>query len=173
MATKKSKTVLQIETCIDKILNGTLLSIDPSIGSTKSSPGWALFVNGQLAGSGLVKIDKTLPRNKKLYELNRQLKEDFLTPDVVAVEDIPMVQFNRAVPMNANSLGTLQRAVGAISSAWNIDAFIEVHPASWQRWKPEDYVKSDEADAICIGLCVIGLAKEIQDKLVKKYKKDA
>lgn len=168
MAAKKSKTLIQVETCIDKILNGTLLAIDPSIGSTKSSPGWALFINGQLAGSGLVRIDKTLPRNKKLYELNRQLKEDFLTPDVVAVEDIPMVQFNRSVPMNANSLGTLQRAVGAISSAWNIDAFIEVHPATWQRFKPEGYVKSDEMDSICIGLCVIGLAKEILEKQSKK-----
>ena len=155
-AARTPKYKLQIQECNGCVIDGTLLAIDPSTGSESSLPGYAVFKAGQLVESGTITLDITLNRAQKLYEINRTIREDFgeYKFDAIAVEDIGYFMGK----MNAKAVVSLQRAVGAIVAAYPTECLIEVPSNAWQKHKYKGYVKGDEADAICIGLCVINTA---------------
>ena len=155
---KNSKTYKKIAPVSNEILTGKLLAIDPSTGSQSSQPGYAWFEAGELKESGEIDVDISGDRNTRLAEISRCLREDFDQPDVLVVEYIPPVTYGSGIRMNKVSLMALQKAIGAIIGARLVDHCIEIPSASWRAWKPDNYVKSDEMDAICLGLCAIGLA---------------
>lgn len=155
---KLPKYKQMIKDCQDCLLTGKLLAIDPSTGSRSSMPGYAVFNKGELIESGIIEVDLAGNRAEKLYEINRTLREEFDGPfDVVAVESAGYF-VNK---MSATSVLSLQRAIGAIIAAHPVKCLIEVPSNSWQKYVFPGYVKGDENDAICIGLCVIAIAKEL------------
>lgn len=164
--TKLYKAMLK---CYNEVLDGTFLAIDPSTGSKSSVPGYALFEKGQLVESGEIITDIHANRSKRLYEISRTIREEFPKPDVLAVEYIPPVSYKgSANRMNSTSLMALQKAIGAILVAHPVDHLVEVPAITWGKYKPEDYVKTDEYDALSIGYCVIAHAKFIKEIKEKK-----
>lgn len=162
MARKYKKAKLpkykkMIQECQDCLLTGRLLAIDPSTGSRSSMPGYAVFDKGKLIESGTIEVDIKGNRAERLHEINRTLREDFATPDVVAVESAGYF----VSKMNPASIISLQRAIGAIVAAHPVKCLIEIPSNVWQKHTFPGYVKGDEHDAICIGLCAINTAKEM------------
>lgn len=140
------------------ILSGTILAIDPSTGSKSSMPGYALFVKGKLKECGIIEVDPSLSKTKRLSEINRTLREDFNIPDILACEYIPPVKYGRG-GMNSISLMGLQRAIGATMAAFPDSELIEVATKFWMthhNWK--EWKKGDVDDAIAIGMAVINTA---------------
>lgn len=168
MAGKKSKTYEAISKCYREILEGTMLAIDPSTGSKSSRPGFAWYEAGVLKESGEIQVDLKANRSKRLYEIARTVREEFPVPNVLVVEYIPPVTYRgSATKMNGVSLMALQKAIGAIIGAHPFEHLLEIPAAAWRKYKPEDYQKTDEFDAITLGICAIETAK-----LVEKYKNE-
>ena len=86
-------------------------------------------------------------------------------PDILVVEYIPPVTYYASeTRMNKVSLMALQKAIGAIIGAHPVEHLLEIPASSWRKYKPEEYKKTDEWDAICLGLCTIAIAKKIKTK---------
>lgn len=159
---KKTKTYEAISKCYREILEGTVLAIDPSTGSRSSRPGFAWYEAGVLKESGEIIVDLSANRSKRLYEIARTVREEFPVPDVLVVEYIPPVTYRgSATRMNGTSLMALQKAIGAIIGAHPFEHLIEIPAVSWSRYKPDNYVKTDEWDSIVIGLCAVEIAKTV------------
>jgi len=167
MAAKDSKIYQQISSHYREILEGTFIAFDPSSGSSSSMPGYAIFKEAKLIESGIIKLRPQDTKNVRLYSIAEAIREEFPQADIIAIENIPPVSYNRKGSMSGWSLVALQRSVGALMSCFNC-SYIEVAPASWQKYKFEGYDKSDEMDSICIGLCCIDIARQIQEELNEK-----
>lgn len=164
MAGKDSKIYKSVKACYNEVLTGTFIAFDPSSGSSNSMPGYAIFKEGKLIESGIIKLRPQDSKNVRLYSIAESLRDEFPKADVIAIENIPPVSYNRSGSMSGWALVSLQRSVGAIMSCFNCE-YIEVSPASWQKYKFEGYVKSDEHDSICIGLACIDIALQISKEL--------
>ena len=130
-----------------------MLAIDPSIGSSVSSMGWALYVAGELDSAGVVDIPSELSNPKKMQEISKVLLE-FKDIDLLVVENIAPTRGGPGSRAFINkSWKTLHQATGAAIASVRCEDVIEVAPISWKRFaKVEDgYVKSDVADAVMIG----------------------
>jgi hypothetical protein len=138
----------------DKILNGRILAIDPASGST-SHPGWALFERGELIGTGSVQLDSKLPIQGRLNALFKLVSEGIgqPPPDVLIMEEI----------RGSMAHAFLFWACGVIAAACGKSELIEEPVSFWSAVVPNGYVKSDETDAVYIGLTAILIAKEYQD----------
>jgi Holliday junction resolvasome RuvABC endonuclease subunit len=123
-------------------------------------PGYAIFKEGQLVESGIIQVNPADRRNQKLYSITESFRTEFDEPDVLAIENVPPVQFRGGRGLSPWSITAIQRSIGAIISAFNCE-YIEIAPKAWQRFKPEGYQKTDEFDAIAIGRCVVETAKLI------------
>ena len=130
-------------------------------------PGYAIFKQGTLVESGIIRLKSSDKKNVRLYNLVESIREEFPVADVVAVENIPPVAYNRKSAMQGWQLVSLQRSVGAIISCFNCP-YIEVAPAAWSKYKFEGYVKSDEHDAICIGLTCVAIATSINKEKLEE-----
>lgn len=137
-----------------KILEGTFISIDPSVGSGSSMPAWALYKQGKLVESGKWKIEldqELADRCRDLHGLVTALIKE-TTPLLVVVEKITAGgRFKR--------MDSLLKGVGAIMVAASPLPVLEISPRTWQTMKPDDYYKSDEQDAIAIGYYVVETSK--------------
>lgn len=135
-----------------------MLAVDPSTGSTSSLPGYAIYEAGELVESGLIQVDVSAARNKRLFEIRRTLQEEFEIPDILVLEHISGLPFG---PMRfaPEAFAGLHRGVGAILSAFNVDSVIEVPPNIWKKHVDEHYRKGDEADAVYIGRYVVNQAR--------------
>lgn len=161
---KKTKTYQAIEKCYKEILTGTMLCIDPSTGSKSSRPGYAWYEKGHLKESGEITVDLGANRSKRLYEISRCVREDFPKPDILVVEYIPPVSYKgTATRMNTVSLMALQKAIGAIMAAHPFEHLLEIPASAWRVYKPDNYEKTDEFDAICLGICAVETALKIQE----------
>lgn len=140
------------------IKTGHVLCIDPSVGSSSSLPGFAVYKKGKLVESGLIQVDLGKPLNKRLFEIRRTLQEDFEVPDILILEYIGGYAFG---PMryNITAYHSLIKAVGTVLASFNVDTVIEVPPAVWKKYVDDQYVKGDEADAVYIGRYVINSAR--------------
>jgi hypothetical protein len=154
----------QIRGCLLPLIQGRVVAVDPSIGSTSSQPGFAVYIQGELRASGILPIDPGLPVWERLrilvYHMRKLYRE--WDPDVLVFEDIPSQrhgQFNNAG--NANAHASLLKAVGAILSVSGPDHYVGLHPQSWKRMVRPDYVKSDTRDAVEMGWIAIEEAKRI------------
>lgn len=165
--------------CIPEVLTG-LLSIDPSVGSASSMPGWAFYLKGELLASGTIKIGVNLPLERKMqilkYEMDK-LYERF-SPEVLAYEHItPLFRGGNGFGgMDANSHVSLCKGLGAILAAGTDVCpkyYVKVRAAVWKKLVSKSHIKGDEADAQEIGRIVIDLAKFIQSKHLDKVQKDS
>lgn len=163
MLGRDTRAYQQIRGCLVPMLEGIVLSVDPSIGSSSSQPGWAVYRQGQLIISGTIQIDHTLPTWKRLRKLVHGIRKLYKQwePDVLVYEDIPAQRHGGG---NAEAHASLLKAVGAILSVSGPDYYVGLHPLSWKRMVRSSYVKGDENDAIEIGWISIQEARRISEE---------
>ena len=153
--TSASRLDQAISKHIEKIETGTLLAIDPSSGSEKSQPGYALFKQGKLVDSGLVRIRPGVELSNRLYNLSKSLREDFDQPDLLVTEHLaPFMGEGKGSFFSTRNVISLHQSVGVIMSIWDVPV-LTVSPRSWHALTPDNYLKSDENDAIMIGWTVL------------------
>ena len=144
------------------LLKGNVLSIDPSIGSLSSMPGWALYQGGELVSSGCLEIDPKgakWERLKEVYRLLRNMSKQH-TIDVCVYEQVPVSAHGGRSQV---SHASLLMAVGVTMVAVDARAFIGIPPITWKKHVSSDYVKGDEEDAIQMGRIVIEMAREMPE----------
>jgi hypothetical protein len=163
----KTQAYLQIAELTAELLEGTVVCIDPSIGSTSSMPGWAVYRKTVLLASGIFRIDNTWSTPERLKHLHRYLLDlyaEYPPPDVLVYEDIPARRQGRG---NAAGHASLLKAVGAILAAPGPVGHVGLMPISWKSMARDTYRKSDEADAIEMGWVAMEAARYIVDKKKK------
>jgi hypothetical protein len=127
------------------LLSSTMLAIDPS----SISLGWAWFQQGEMMISGTYTAASSQPAHKRLVKLMDELQK-WTGADVLVVEK--MFRYN----------APLIWSVGSTITTIKPGILIECPIRVWQSFADEDYVKSDEQDAILIGTTVIQLAKDLK-----------
>jgi hypothetical protein len=121
-------------------------------------------VAGKLIESGIIEVSPHKLQAVRLAELGESFRTEFDTPDILVIEQIspvpynPRSRFNKIPGMNATSIASLQRAVGAILSAQPWPIVVEIPPMTWKKYVDSDYVKGDNVDAEYIGLAAIRIA---------------
>lgn len=145
-------------------LEGTVLVIDPSSGSELSVPGFALFQNQTLVESGTLEISRTKRSYERLRELALVLGASFGPLDALVVEYIPPFMSSKGQGgFRTQAVVNLHRAVGVIMACTTWKVLLQITPGTWHAWVKrnvgEDYVKSDERDAIAMGMTIFSLAK--------------
>jgi hypothetical protein len=156
------------------LTEGRFISIDPSIGSTSSLPGFAVYEQARCINSGVLKIDISGTVPGRLRELAYQVRKLYRQHDpmVLIYEEIPSQRYGGG---NAKAHASLLKALGVILSISGPDVHIGLHPISWKKMVRPEYVKGDEADAIEMGFIAIQIArlnltaeKEKQEKKASK-----
>lgn len=161
--TKKKATTIIDKRCralASELTQGVVFSVDPSIGSKSSQPGYAVWKAGELEDSGIIRLgcSKEASVPARLHHLRMCLEDQFEKPDVVVVERI--VSNPKAMNYNNTTAVKLNQAIGVVMAQWEVPV-IEVSPTSWKSVaKSLDwYEKTDVNDAIVIGLCCIQKAR--------------
>lgn len=160
----------ELRNATKEILDGIMLSIDPSIGSTSSMPAWAAYQAGILLRSGVILIDCTMSTPLRLQALNyaiRQLIKNW-DPDVLVYENITDIPFKGYA---ARGHASLHKALGAILSISGPEKYVGILPGSWKKMVRPEYVKSDENDAIELGWVAIQEARRIAAIIPKKKRR--
>lgn len=158
---------------VDTISTGELLCIDPSIISSSSVPGWAVYSKGKLKESGTISgIDPRCSVAERLQFLGKALRMEFDNPDVLAIEHIE----NHGGHIG-RALTPTVRATGAFIAAFDCPV-ISMVPLVWIRYVPmelngktptqkhKDYkarFKSDALDAEMIGHAIIKIMEELDE----------
>lgn len=151
---------------------GIVLSIDPSIGSKSSMPGFALYKESSLWLSGIIQLNPADEDWTRLQQLSDWVRHTYKTyqPDVLVYEDIPAQHHGPGG--QAGSHSKLIKAVGAILSVRGPQHFVGIMPTSWKKMVRSSYVKSDEADAIEMGWVVISESRRIAEIEARKKSKE-
>lgn len=170
MLSKTSQAYQALEKCHFYVINGIVISIDPSIGSTSSMPGYAVYKQGVLQESGVLKIDRSGSVAQRLQELSHRVRKLYSTwnPDVLVYEEIPSQRYGGG---NANAHASLLKAVGVILSISGPEGYVGLTPQSWKKMTRPEYTKSDENDAKELGYIAILEAARISQEVTKKKKK--
>jgi hypothetical protein len=143
------------------ITTGHVLAIDPSVGSKDSQPGYSYWIAGELEDSGLIHLGSAATGSipQRLHRLRTTLEAEW-APDILVVERI-VINIKAAKSYHGPAVLKMNQAIGACMSQWGVPT-IEVSPMSWKatakRWGR--YEKSDENDAIALGMCVVDKAIE-------------
>lgn len=150
-----------------KVLEGTVVAIDPSCISASSVPGYAVYREGKLESSGTIEgISSRQPLANRLMFIGKWIRENLPDPDVLVIE---LIQNNvRGGRPNVSLL----KAVGAIIANFECEHVIEILPVVWQKFLDQthsnDYetarhyresMKTDEQDAIELGRAVIKITE--------------
>lgn len=164
-----SQAYKAIEKCTRFLIGDAVVSIDPSVGSHSSMPGWAVFRNGVFVARGTFPIDPTMSIPDKLHALNTAVRKlyDQVQPTVLVYEEIPASRHGGS----AASQATLHKALGAILSVPGPDYYVGIYPISWQALARDTYVKGDAEDAHEIGYVAIEQAREIERTGPQKKRK--
>lgn len=146
-----------------------MVSVDPSIGSRSSQPGWAVYQEGVLRDSGTFAIDPEESVPLRLQELARLLRNLYAQwhADILCYEQLP----SSAQGWNANGYASLLKALGVILSVKGPRSFVGIHPKTWKRLVRAEYVKSDENDAVEMGYIVIQIAKDLEENPPEEAKR--
>ena len=163
---KKELTSLekQILPHVDKVRTGIILAIDPSSGSHRSQPGYALYKKGKLEDSGIVEIHSGDHISNRLHRLSTALSGEFDEPDILVTENIPPFMAEKgSSPFATRNVISLHQSVGVIMSVWDVPV-ITVSPRTWRSYIPEGYIKDDEHDAIMIGWSAIQAYRKIENE---------
>lgn len=137
---------------------GTVLAVDPSIGSASSMPGYAIAVDGVMVDSGILTINPREPHNKRLAGIQAQLRKLTPNPNVLICEAIaPMLSVGGA------NVIQLHWAVGAIQATFPDAGVLLIPNQTWKKYlrgvKLDNYIKCDETDALALLLTYFHLAK--------------
>lgn len=167
--TTKSKAYQDISRNTQGILRGVIVCIDPSIGSSSSMPGYAVYREGKYVTSGIFEIPVSQPIPDKLRMLANHLRKLYNTypPDCLVYEDIPAQRHGMG---NAVAHASLLKALGAILSVPGPMGYVGIMPISWKKLVRDTYVKGDEADAVEMGYVVIAQAEIIEYDRLRKGK---
>ena len=154
---RTSQVYIQIAACTKELTEGAVFSCDPSIGSSSSMPGWAVYIQGKYVASGTIDLPRTKPIPDRLKTLARELTKLYskYPCDVLVYEEIPAQRHGMG---NANAHASLLKALGVILSVSGPEHTVGIMPVSWKPLISEQYQKGDEADAIEIGRIVIDQA---------------
>ena len=167
----KSEIYKSLRPITGLLLKGSVISIDPSIGSTSSQPAFAYYRQGELIEVGKADIDPSLDTYIRLQDLAEWVKQLYKSyrPDILVYEEIPdqryMPMFGgrpQATGHNVKAHASLLKAVGAILSVRGPDHFLGMRPQVWKARVDESYIKGDIEDAKWIGLVAINIAKEME-----------
>jgi hypothetical protein len=151
---KGSKVYLEVSNNIKGLTMGVVVAIDPSVGSSSSMPGWAVYRVGVLVESGIISLPREkalVPRLRALARSMRDIYRKYL-PDVLVYEEIPAQRHGMG---NAEAHASLLKAVGVILSIEGPEAAVGIYPVSWKGMVSDHYIKGDEEDAREIGRIVI------------------
>lgn len=165
MLGKDTKAYAMIQRSLLPLISGRVVAVDPSVGSTSSQPGFAVYIQGELRTSGIISIDPGLPIWDRLHKLNHGIRSLYKEwdPDVLVYEDIPAQRHSKFNNKgNAEAHASLLKALGAILSVSGPDHYVGILPISWTKMTRPDYVKGDQRDAEEIGYIAIQEAKRIR-----------
>jgi len=161
---KETKLEQQLQPVIGEILNGYLLSIDPSSGSKDSQPGYCIFKAGQYVDSGFLNIGSGDDIGARLYRLARCLREEFEQPDVLITENIPpFMSMGGNNSFATSGVIHLHQSIGVVLSVFDCPK-IRVSPRSWHSMLDKlggNYIKSDENDACAIAMTAVATARQL------------
>ena len=158
------------------ILEGNMLVIDPSSGST-SAAGYAMFKNGILHDSGIIEICSIKSRENRLRDILECLQKEFTDPvDVLVIENIEA----KIAPK------VLIQSCGVYIAALPYKHYFEMNIQTWRGiamrlggWKKRSKSRNttigdpngqegDEVDARYIGYAAIALALGYDTRLPEK-----
>lgn len=163
----KPSTVLykDVRQLAPQILGETIISIDPSCGSSSSMPGYAVFRAGELIDSGVLSLSVGADLHIRLQELLAELDILILEhePTILVYENVPAVRFHKGGGTSSGSQASLLKAVGVVMAGAHCTYAVGLRPSTWKRLVTPTYVKGDETDAIEMGGIVLRLAKHIMD----------
>lgn len=160
---KSTQVYAEILDGANLFVNGKVLAVDPSMGSHSSMPGWALYDAGELVTSGILNINPDGAKWERLQQVYRQLRSlsiEFQI-DACVYENVPV---SAHAGRSQVSHASLLMAVGVTMAAVVARVFVGIPPIVWKCRASEDYVKSDEQDAIQMGRIVIEMAQLILSK---------
>ena len=149
-----------------QILGGKVICIDPSVGSTSSLPGIAIYSRGKLIESGTIAVKGLArPVADRLRDIGEYLRArgEF---DILVIEDVPVTPRLPTGKLNVHRLpghGSLLKAWGAAVGAVNCQQVIALTPRQWKKYLPEGYKKTDEWDAKALGHALFKYVEEIED----------
>jgi hypothetical protein len=166
---KTSQVYKEVAENLKGLTEGVVLSIDPSIGSSSSMPGWAVYSESKLIASGTIVLPRMKSIPERLRTLNRamvKLHAEYQA-DVLVYEEIPAQRHGMG---NAGAHASLLKALGVILSVPGPTGYVGIHPVSWKALVSDQYEKGDEADAREIGRIVIQHAWEQVEELKQEPK---
>lgn len=154
-----SSTIIEykaLRKALKPILEGVLISVDPSCGSDDgkgggSNPGYAVFRSGVLVESGTIKLDATQDLVYRLQTLAWELRKVYnkYSPDVLIYEAI--TPFRHLPGRRIGSNSSLLKALGVVMSMAGHTQAVGLRPMIWKKQISKSYLKSDEGDAIEMG----------------------
>ena len=152
------------------LLNGTVLTVDPSSGSVGSMPGFAVHKQGKLVKSGIIEISlgtagKPALPHRRFLELFAKLRAILpQSPDVLLVEQIGTKVHH-----------LLLEAVGVTIVGANTPNVIRVHNQIWKAFTRAmpGYVKGDSADALAMAEVTMLAAKLLDEKQYDEFPEEA
>lgn len=171
---------------------GTVLVVDPSaysIGQNKetgSAPGWAIFREGKFVEAGVI----TIPTPKgnlqvRLFEIGECIRAELVPRfgpfDAVIIEEVPLKRYVPGGRASVKGQLSLHYAVGVTYASVRTKRWIFMPPQVWRSYMPEDYVKSDDGDAVAMGVAALMMLGDMtldprgsaQKRRKKKEVKDA
>lgn len=158
---KKDITKSCIRLLREEVETGYLLCIDPSIGSSSSSCGYAVFRKGVLEECGTIEVKLSGNHSQRLHQLCQSLLLEFPKPDVLAIERIDLWKGGRS-----QTALVLNRVIGAVLSVWSLENVVEIPPPLWHSYtdRAAKYEKSDSNDAVMLGVCTVEICREIGEE---------
>jgi len=144
VARKPVKINKEVGKLASLILTGTMLVFDPA----SRKLGYSYYVNGEFEESGPIQLDEKKSISHRLNELTHIITA-FPTVDVLAVERI----------RGSRAHIYLTWSVGVIVAGGYCNNLIEVPVSTWHKFAGKGHVKSDEADAVAMGDCLIAMAR--------------
>lgn len=141
------------------IASDWFVAFDPSSGSRSSQPGFSLWHKGELHSAGLLPVGAGGPIHYRLRKLDQMVRGDaqLQLASVVAVEYIPPLIKGKAAIQ-------LHKAIAVLETAAGTDRQLAVPAVTWRKHLPENYVKTDDHDAVAIGWAVVEAAFRLTEK---------
>jgi len=167
MLSRTSQTYKEIRENTELLMRGTVISIDPSMGSSSSMPGWAVYEAGDLIASGIINLQETGGHGIRLNTLYDQLLylNTKYEPQILVFEKIPVSAHGGRSQV---SHASLLMALGVTLAAFPLLPQVGIMPISWKKMVRDTYTKGDKEDAIEMGWIVIKTAMDIEEQNPKR-----
>jgi len=155
----------------DLILSSKMVAIDPSVASTSSKPGYALFQAGVFIEQGIFDISPKPLLSVRLRHIKCMIREYFLDVDVAIIEQVPVkpirtkkqAQETGKTWMNHQAHNSLMQAIGATKASFELETELFDMPAPlWQKIARNNgwiIDKADDSDARLIGEATLHIAR--------------